>query len=90
MDNNNPPDYAGQVARHVADTITEANRSLKSISDATGIPYTTLQRRIASNGNSPFSVRELHSIARALDLDVADLMPRPGNKAQADAAAAAA
>ena len=60
----------------VADRVVAAMQSKGAtrlgISEATGIPRTTLLRRLS--GASSFTVAELHAIARALEVPVRDLI----------------
>ncbi len=60
--------YAAAVAANVETAINQATprRSVQSIVLETGIPRTTLDRRLRSNGHSPFSVAELKLIADVL------------------------
>lgn len=52
-----------------------AGRSLKSLSDETGIPYSTLIRK--AKGQREFSFSELLAIAEALGVHPAALTPEP-------------
>lgn len=52
------------TARAVRDAIADSSRSKTSLSDETGIPYPTLNRKTA--GKSEFSFTELLLIADAL------------------------
>lgn len=52
------------TARAVQGAIQDAGRSKKSVSDETGIPYPTLNRKIA--GKAEFSFTELLLIADAV------------------------
>lgn len=73
MDTNiNPLD--AEVSRTVAEAIDSRSRTRKSISDETGIPRTTLIRKLS--GYTPFTVVELARIAKALGVDVLELIPR--------------
>ncbi|WP_141560437.1 helix-turn-helix domain-containing protein [Actinomyces urogenitalis] len=65
--------YAAAVADNIAKAIDVAGLSAKAVSDATGIPYTTLKRRFNSGGASPFSVREIKQIAAHLGVSARDL-----------------
>lgn len=55
--------YAAAVAANVDQAIKAAGLSVLKLAQATGIPRTTLDRRLRSNGFSPFSVAELKAIA---------------------------
>lgn len=63
-----PTTYAETVAERVSQAIEVAGQSQKSIALVTGIPRTTLARRLS--GASPFTVAELAAIALALEVDV--------------------
>lgn len=60
------------VAKNVTAAIDSAGQTQVSISEATGIPRTTLIRRLA--GHSPFTIAELGRIAEVLDVEVDDLL----------------
>lgn len=51
-------------ARAVREAIADSGRTKRSISDETGIPYPTLNRKLAAKGEFTFS--ELLSLAEAL------------------------
>ena len=67
------------LATHVTDAVNAAleqrGESVQGLALATGIPRTTLIRRLG--GFSPFTVAELDAIAAALCLDVSALLPEP-------------
>jgi len=50
-----------------------AGATIASLSEDTGIPFTTLKRRL--NGSSSFRLAELVCIARVLDVKLGDLIP---------------
>lgn len=62
------------VAESVDHLMEEAGVSLLSLSTTTGIPRTTLRRRIEDDGN--ITVRELELIARALGTKIGNLIPK--------------
>lgn len=64
--------YTDTVRTAVVDAIRASGKSIKAVSDATGIPRVTLTRRLGS-GRGGFTVSELAAIARALDIDVVTL-----------------
>lgn len=64
--------YQRTLAAEVASAIERAEQSTLSVSNATGIPRTTLIRRL--NGNSPFTVTELADIATFIDMSPVDLL----------------
>ena len=66
-------EYAAAVAANVKAAIDQANRSVLSVSRQAGIPQTTLDHRLKSNGFSPFSVAELKAIADVLGRSASDL-----------------
>lgn len=76
-----PPSQTQVVATIVRQTMEEQGLSVKSLSEKTHIPRTTLARRLA--GGSPFTLNELDAIAAQLGQTASDLM------AAADAARAA-
>lgn len=63
--------YQERVAATVAETIDRHGVKLVWLSDQTGIPRTTLDRRLS--GKSPFTVAELDAIAAALRIPVESL-----------------
>lgn len=65
--------YAAAVADNVSRAIEASGKSHLSLAQETGIPRTTLDRRLRSSGGSPFSVSELKDIADVLRVDVASL-----------------
>lgn len=60
------------VAARVRAAIDAAGLTLLGLSEATGIPRTTLTRRLS--GVSSFTVEELEALARELGTDVSDWM----------------
>lgn len=60
-------------ARAVQKAIADSGRSKVSISEETGIPYPTLNRKLAVK--SEFSFRELLALADALGVAPADFTP---------------
>lgn len=69
-----------QLAILVSQAMSRNHMSLRELADTTGIPTTTLHRRI--HAHSAFTFSELHAIAKVLDTTVTDLV------AQAEQAAA--
>lgn len=67
------PQYVAEVARRVAEAIEAGGQSQLRIAEATGIPRTTLIRRLS--GTSSFTVAELSSIASVLGVDLGAFMP---------------
>lgn len=64
---------AGQVGRAVSVALLDAGRTKRSISDETGIPYSTLNRKVA--GKAEFSLSELLLIAEAIGTTPSALLP---------------
>ena len=61
-----------RTAMAVEAAIDAAGQSQLGVSDATGIPRTTLIRRL--RGLSPFTIAELEAIAEVLGVTVSDLL----------------
>lgn len=57
--------YSQDVAAHVAAAITKSGKSVLSIAEMTGIPRTTLLRRLQSPETSPLTVNELSRLSEA-------------------------
>lgn len=66
-------DVSPHLSEQVNRTITQHGMNRSQISEASGIPRATLIRKL--QGHSDFTVRELGSIAKALGLTIADLIP---------------
>lgn len=60
--------YPSRVAEAVREAITSSGVTIVWLCDITGIPRTTLVRRLG--GHAPFSVAELDAIASALRVPV--------------------
>lgn len=63
--------YVATVAERVAVAMEAKERSQVWLSDQTGIPRTTLIRRLS--GHAPFTLAEIAAIASALGIDVDEL-----------------
>jgi predicted transcriptional regulator len=63
---------AGEVARTVSGQIAESGITVVRLCEKTGIPRTTMIRRLS--GQSPFNLNELDRIAAALRVDVDSLL----------------
>lgn len=74
-----------QVAQVVKDAIVAANTSQRALAEKSGIPLTTLSRRLT--GTSAFVMTELNAIAVALGLRPSELMQRAELLAVSDSAA---
>lgn len=61
------------TAEAVRSALADAQRSKQSLSDETGIPYSTLNRKLAAKTEFTFS--ELYAIASALGVSPAVLVP---------------
>jgi len=59
------------VAARVRDAIDSAGITHVGLSESTGIPRTTLIRRL--NGFAPFTLEELEAVAHVLGTSVSDL-----------------
>lgn len=68
------PELMKETAKAVQEALQDANRSKKSLSDETGIPYPTLNRKMAAQTEFRFS--ELLAIAEALGVSPATFTPR--------------
>jgi len=66
------PSKTQSRAASIRDAIKQAGFTPFSLAEATGIPRTTLNRRLL--GVSPFNTEELDAIAAALDTSVAELL----------------
>lgn len=67
------PDLTAQVAAAVRERLATSEHTERSLSESTGIPRTTLKRRLA--GRSPFTIAELGHVARELGVAAADFFP---------------
>lgn len=76
-------DISRETAQRVTAAIEAAGRTPLTVAEQTGIPRTTLLRRLT--GTSPFTVSELERIALMLCVEVHSLIPstdsNPGNAA---------
>lgn len=70
-----------QIAHRVSGELADQKRSQRWLSEATGIPLVTLNRKL--RGLRPFDVVELYDITKALDLDMTDLISAADHKAAA-------
>ena len=67
-------EFAAAVAANVDLAIKRAGKTVLSIASETGIPRTTLERRLRSAGLSPFTVTEIKAIGIALSIPARDLV----------------
>lgn len=74
-----PEHAAREIATVVALRVEESGLSRRQLSDRTGIPFSTLTRRL--NGLSPFVVTELHAIASVLGTTVKTLVAEAEERA---------
>lgn len=66
--------YAAAVAQTVERAIRQAGMTIAGVAAATGIPRTTLDRRLRSGGLSALSVSEVKAIADVLGVSAASLL----------------
>lgn len=64
--------YDALVASLVADALKKAGESVRATAIATGIPYTTLDRKLKG---APFNVGELHRIGSYLGRSAGSFIP---------------
>lgn len=68
-------DIAERTAQAVSQAIITSRFSIKDVSEKSGIPYTTLTRRL--QGFDPtFTATEIYRISKALEVRPASLLPR--------------
>lgn len=67
-------DTSRAVARAVSAALKEAGIAQRDAASRTGLPITTLSRRLT--GNSPFNIDELEIIADLLGRPVSDFIPQ--------------
>lgn len=84
MTNKDPREIREWTARAVQDAILASGRSKTSLSDETGIPYPTLNRKVG--GKTEFNFRELLLLADALGVSPATFTPPPFARRDQDAA----
>lgn len=70
---------AGEVRAHLG----RARQSIQDLADATGIPISTLNRRLRVTAPVPFNVDELDVIAQHFGVDAIDLLRAPAVSAVA-------
>lgn len=68
----NPTSTQTLTAQKVAAAVDAAGISLLGLANQTGIPRTTLHRRMT--GHSSFYMEELHTIAKALSVPVTEFV----------------
>ena len=61
-----------RIAERISDELELQERSQRWLADKSGIPLTTLTRKL--RGHRPFDVVELSGVVRALDLDLAQVI----------------
>lgn len=66
-------DSTTATAQRVRDALVAAERTTAWLSTKTGIPATTLARKL--NGHSDFTIAEIARLAKALNVPAADLLP---------------
>ena len=65
--------YSGQIARRVEQAIAGSGISVAEVAHRSGIPRTTLIRRLQNGAASPFTVVEIEAIALTLGIAASDL-----------------
>ena len=71
MDNES---FDKRLAHRIRETRETAGISLNKLSESAGIPYATLHRKL-EKGSGSLLAREVHSIAKALEVSDSDLWP---------------
>lgn len=74
-------DITRTTAQAVTECLKRSGRSQLSLSEESGIPRTTLLRRLS--GATPFTVEELQRIADCLDVPVVSLLGPTDNTGRA-------
>lgn len=64
---------AERIAQIVSQAIITAGKSKSSVAEATGIPYSTLGRKLL--GRTEFTITDLITIAEALEIHPSRLIP---------------
>ena len=67
-----------EVALRVAATITNQNRSKKSVAEASGIPLTTFIRKLENK--TPFTIPDIGNVAVVLQVHPVTLFPAAFHK----------
>ena len=62
-----------EIGARITDAIKNNNTDQKALSDSTGIAYATLRRSLT--GGRSLTVREITTIADALDIPAVNLLP---------------
>lgn len=70
---NNAETPAAWAARAVREAIADSEMTKRSVSDQTGIPYPTLNRKVAGKGD--WSFRELVMVAEVLGVSPSKFTP---------------
>lgn len=65
--------YAAQVADNIRQAISSHGSTIREAAERAGIPSTTMNRRLASHGESPFTIREVKALADALGVTASSL-----------------
>jgi transcriptional regulator with XRE-family HTH domain len=69
-------DHIGKELGRVVDAaIVESGLSVRHVSKESGIPFTTLNRKLRGQGKTPLNVVELYHISRVLDRSLKSLLP---------------
>ena len=75
--------FSRTVIRNIAARMNEEGITTVALSEKTGIPRTTLTRRLTAPELSPMTITELQAIAAALNTSVVELMTVSGEEAAA-------
>jgi transcriptional regulator with XRE-family HTH domain len=65
--------YAAQVADNIRQAIAGHGVTIREAAERAGIPSTTMNRRLASHGGSPFTIREVKALADVLGVSASSL-----------------
>lgn len=68
-------DIARDTANTVNAAIEGAGETVKSITEKTGLPYTTIYRKLNYAESAPLNIRELGTIAGVLGVSIYELLP---------------
>ncbi|MGA6208114.1 hypothetical protein ACPESR_25505 [Nocardia testacea] len=63
------------VGESVGQAIAEAELSLREVAALSGVPFTTLHRKVNGQGKTGFLLSELLSVAEVLNLRLSQLLP---------------
>ncbi|MCC3333518.1 helix-turn-helix domain-containing protein [Nocardia abscessus] len=75
------PGWSQRVATGLRSAITASGLSVRSLSEITGIPLSTLNRRV--RGFAPWDTAQIEAVAEAIQCDPKDLIPSDDAEAEA-------